>query len=207
MDSVRTATACLLIAATLTMGGCATSGMKGPTINMIDGAYEAPKSVALANDIQEILAEGGLNVSDPSAPTRETKVAEMATSKSSGEIETLVAALEKDASSTTADRSASPVVQVAEADTPPAPAALSLAAEKKQPQQIAVAQLESQRETVSFSYPEIGVAERRHEPSVAAAAMAPKPKPRKRAPAAAPSQKPAPKPEVAAPERKLPRRF
>ena len=193
MDSGRTARACLILAFSASLAGCvSSSGMKVTAINTLEGAYEAPKSTALPNDIQAILAEGGLNVSDPSAPTTETRMAEMATSKSSsGKVDRLVASLEMD--------SPGPV-QVAAAPQPAKDSKLSLAATPAPGAgAVALASVEAPRQSVTFAYPEIGVVEQRHEPSVAAAAMA---APRKRVTA----PKPAPVPAAAAAQKKT-RRF
>lgn len=85
-----------MLATLVVLGGCMTAGNRPGkvSLNMIEGAYEAPKSTALPNDIKTILAAGGLDVANPSAPVDGTKVAELATNAKSQKVQGLVAKLE-----------------------------------------------------------------------------------------------------------------
>lgn len=188
-----------MLATLVALGGCmATTGSipgKG-TVTVVEGPYDAPKSTALPNDIKTILAAGGLDVTDPSAPVKGTKVAELATSSRSKEVQSLVAKLE--------DGPAEDASKVAAAQPGPAPrkgtalSLLSLAgAQKKTEAQDKVALparvefAEPQVSSVTFTYPEIragaSVEEPQAEPLRAPAPKA-SPKRARLATASAPSQ-------------------
>lgn len=198
MDSVNFARTCLIAAAAAALSGCVSAGGgKDSLINSIPGSYQVPKSTALPNDIKQILAEGGLDVSDPSAPIGGTKVAEMATSNAPrpGEIEKLVARLENGSAAPKPVQTAS----APEAAGPPL-AELSLVSDKPASAAVAVAEADAPaRQSVTFTYPDIGA--RADSDPVVAAAMTPKP--RRRIASAPAHVRAAPVPQ----EAKKPRRF
>jgi len=174
-----------LLIALSALGGCvSTSGPSGVSITKIDGAYVAPSSSSIPTDIKQILAQGGLDVDDPSAPGSGTKMASLQNAAPSPAVEKLVAKLKDD-----------PPVSVAEAVADVSGGKMSLAQdEKAKPALAAMASIGKQPESSTFIYPEIGSAP---EPKpVVAAAMAPVAKAAKR---------PATKAAPTAP--KKPRRF
>lgn len=79
MEIDRLAKGLAVAVALVLPAGCATlGGTQGNTVNASDGFYVAPHGQGVPKDIREILSAGGLDVSDPSAPTQETQVAELA---------------------------------------------------------------------------------------------------------------------------------
>lgn len=86
--------------ALVALAGCSSSifnknSLTSSNVRTIEGQYKSPKSVAVQNDIKGILAAGGLNTHNPSAPTKTTKVKEVVNSRApSRAVAQLVARLE-----------------------------------------------------------------------------------------------------------------
>lgn len=187
LAGTRSLAACAALLASALLSACSTtSGTGGNTVRTLDGTYQAPQSTALPTDIRQILAAGGLDATDPSAPTNGTAVAEMATSTS---------------------RDVEKATQLAQTLSAGQTAPLALAArpEKAAPAPVVVASVPDPA-PATFVYPDIG------KPAEAAKAdpvtVASTPPPRKRAPRpVAAAAKPTPAPEKAQPEPKRPRRF
>jgi len=90
------------------MAGCTSVTDKVVASKVDDSFKKGSTSPEVPNDIKGILVAGGLDAKNPSAPTSETKIAEMKPSKTSaeGEVEKLIAKLEPALSSpaSTADQ-------------------------------------------------------------------------------------------------------
>lgn len=182
MDSIRLVRALVMAAGMASLAGCMTpGGGQSASVNTLDGAYQAPRTNALPNDIKEILMAGGLDLKNPSAPGADTAIIEMAASKvpDKKEVDPLVA--DQDAAG------AAPAAPDAKAH------AYAMLHDKSAPAASAAAPVEKKQDnvdTVTIRYPDIGVAAPEPVKPVVAAAMVPE-KPRKRA--APPALKPEPK--------------
>lgn len=174
MATLGSARPLALLLALSALGGCVSvPGKEGVTVKAVDGAYVAPAGSSIPTDIKQILAQGGLNANDPSAPSVATKATEVAAAGASAQsVERLVAKLRSDPPGT-----ASVVTAGAE---PPAGAMSLVQDPASNPAMVAMAPSSAPSpESSTFVYPEIG-SPPEAKPMVAAA-MAPSSKPHRRA--------------------------
>lgn len=163
-----------LLAALAAMAGCVSvPGKNGVTVKTVEGAYVAPSSASVPSDIKQILAQGGLNVENPSAATPGTKATQLASGSRSASVDRLVAQLRNDPPGTAS-------VEIASAAADPSGKMSLVQAEPKTPAAEAVALSAAARpESSTFVYPEIGAPA--DAVPVVAAAMAPAAKPHRKA--------------------------
>lgn len=198
----------ILASVAVAVAGCST--VKKPPITKVEDTFnKASSSQEVPNDIMGILAAGGLDAKNPSAPTSETKVAETKPSKLStaNDVEKLVAKL--DPAATTADTSDNAVLLASlQSDKAPKSVALDVALKSSKPtiqrkditpsnapKAIALTSTSTENEasgkaietvileskpqinSVTITYPEIGVAALEQETKVVAPVVAAKPSP------------------------------
>lgn len=172
--NMRAPSALFLVFA-LAISGCAkTLDDVGFQIQVSNKSHKAVSSTVIANDIKGILVAGGLDVVAPSSPTSETVVAEMANGSSTDikEAELLIAKLESEPEFI-APSPETAVAEINKDEDVTTELAMALAPRKSpsaalqtapRPSKRSVQVFEAEVSSVSFTYPEIGVAALELEP-------------------------------------------